>query len=325
MSKFIGRLVDVGFALETTRGTAESSATYWIPKMSLSLDDKIEQVIDESSYGVIEDSPDAKIVKKFAEGELEGKIGASSIGLILKSVLGSVSTTGPTDNAYVHTYSLDQTAQHSSMTIFQDDPNQDYTYPLGMVSSFGLDVSLGAYSKFTLGFRSKKGATGTHSPSYSAEDNFLPQHGVLTIADTQGDLDSTGTDVDIRSVQLNIEKNIEDDDIIGSTDQADILNKQFSCEGTLELVFDEQTFKTELLADTQKAVRIKLENTDATIGVGSTNPKLEIDLHKVKFSEFTRNFGNDDVVTATVNFKAFYNTTDSKMITVELTNGVSSY
>lgn len=324
MSKFIGRLADIGFAIEQTRGTAESSATYWIPKMSMSLDDKVEQVIDESSYGVIEDSPDAKVIKKFAEGELEGIVGVNSVGLLLKSVLGTVSTTGPTDSAYTHTYSVEQSAQHDSLTIFQDDPNQDYTYALGMISSYNLDVSLGAFAKHTVGFRSKVGSTATLSPSYTAESNFLPQHGVLKTATTQAQL-STGSEVTIRSVQLSIEKNLEDDDAIGSIAPVDFLNKQLAVSGTLDLIFDDETFKTEMLADTQKAVRIELENTDATIGAGSTNPKLTIDLHKVKFSEFTRNYGNDDVATASVSFKGFYNTTDSKMITVELVNGVASY
>ena len=42
MSKFIGALADVGIAKEAVRGTAESSASFWIPKMSLTMDDVIE-------------------------------------------------------------------------------------------------------------------------------------------------------------------------------------------------------------------------------------------------------------------------------------------
>lgn len=325
MSKFIGRLADIGIAVETTRGTAESSATYWLPKMSLTLDDTIEQVVDESSYGVIEDSPDAKVVKTVAEGEFEGIIGINSVGLILKSVFGTVSTGTAVDSSYTHTYSVQQDAQHDSLTLFQDDPNQDYSYPLGMITSWGLNVNLGEFATQTVGFRSKKGATGTHTPSYTAETQFLPQHGVVSIADTQADLGTTSeTSVNVRSVSITVEKNVEDDDAIGSAEPVDILNTQMSIEGEVELVFDSETFKTEMLADTAKAMRIELENTGVTIGA-STNPKLTIDLHKVKFSEFSRDFSNDDIVTASVSFKAFYNTTDSKMVTATLTNTVASY
>lgn len=324
MSKFIGRLADIGIKKETTRGTAESTATFWLPKMSFSYDDKIEQVIDESSYGVIEDSTDAKVVGKFAEGEFEGKIGDKSIGLLLLAALGSVSTTGPAETSvYTHTFTVQEDNQCDSLTIFQDDPNQDYSYPLGMIDSLEIDASLGQFVKIMASFRSIVGSTGSHSPSYSAENHFLPQHATLTYATDLSGIGS-GTAINIRSVKLTISKNVEDDRKLGSLNPVDILNKQMSIEGTLDLIFNAETFKDFMLADTLKAVRIRLTNTDVTIG-STLNPQLTIDLAKVKFSEFVRNYGNDDIVTATVNFKAFYSIGDSQMVSVELKNTQASY
>ena len=94
--------------------------------------------------------------------------------------------------------------------------------------------------------------------------------------------------------------------------------------GTLELVFNDETFKTETLADTAKALRIQLSNTDVTIG-SDLHPSLTIDLAKVKFSKFVRKYGNGDVVTAAVDFKAFYSVGDTSMITATLQNTQSSY
>lgn len=323
MAKFIGRQADIGVAIETTRGTAESSATYWLPKTELTVDDRIEQVVDESSYGVIEDSTDASTTKYFAEGEVTGVIGVDNVGVLLYGALGSVSTTGPTDSAYTHTFTVSQSAQHPSMTIFQDDPNQDYTYALGMVSSLALDLQIGQYAQATLGFRSKKGSTATLSPSYSAESKFLPQHATVKIASAQSGLDGASA-TNVRNVQLTVTKNVEDDDALGTDEPVDILNKQFTIEGSVELVFDDETFKDELQGDTAKAMRIALTNDDVTIGA-STNPSITIDLYRIKVNEFTRNYGNDDIVTATVNFKAFYSVSDSKMLDVTLVNDVTSY
>lgn len=324
MSKFIGRLADIGIKKETTRGTPETSATFWLPKMSFTYDDKIEQVIDESSYGVIEDSTGASIVSKFAEGDFEGKIGDKSIGLLLLATLGGVSTTGPTQTSvYTHTFSVQEDNQCDSITILQDDPNQDYKYGLGMIDSFELDVSLGDFCKVMCSFRSLVGATASLTPSYSVENNFLPQHGSIVYADTLAGLDA-GTTVALRSIKLSISKNLEDDRKIGSVAAVDILNKQMTIEGSAELIFDAETFKTFMLADTAKALRIRLTNTDVTIG-SSLNPKLTIDLAKVKFSEFTRNYGNDDIVTVAISFRGFYSISDSKMITVELINEQASY
>lgn len=322
--KFIGRLADVGIAKEASRGTAESAASFWIKKLSLTLDDGVEQVIDESSVGVIEDAADAKVVGKYATGEIEGNIGDKSFGLILLSALGAVNTTGPTQTTvYTHAFSVAQSAQHPALTLFLDDPNQDYKYPLAVLDSLEIDASVGAFAKFIASFRSKVGETATLAPSYAAENTFLPQHITLKYADDEDDL-GTGTAVDVRSLKLTISKNIEDDRKLGSINQVDILNKQFSVEGTVEMVFDANTFKTFMLGDTAKAVRLELTNSDVTIG-SSLNPKLTIDMAKVKFSSFEKTYGNNETVVATVNFKAFYSTTESEMITVDLVNEQASY
>ena len=322
--KFIGRLADVGIAKEASRGTAESAASFWIKKLSLTLDDGVEQVIDESSVGVIEDAADAKVVGKYATGEIEGNIGDKSFGLILLSALGAVNTSGPAQTTvYTHAFSVAQSAQHPALTLFLDDPNQDYKYPLAVLDSLEIDATVGAFAKFMASFRSKVGETATLTPSYAAENTFLPQHITLKYADTKAGLGS-GTAVDVRSVKLAISKNIEDDRKLGSINQVDILNKQFGVEGTIELVFDANTFKTFMLGDTAKAVRLELTNSDVTIG-SSLNPKLTIDLAKAKFSSFEKTYGNNETVVATVNFKAFYSTTDSEMITVSLVNEQASY
>ena len=324
MAKFIGRLADVGIKKESVRGTAETTATFWIPKVSLSLDDGVEQAIDESSIGVIEDSPNAAVVGKFATGEIEANIADNSFGLILLGALGSVSTSGPSQTTvYTHTFSVQEDAQSDALTFFLDDENQDYKFALGMIDTLDLDVMLNGFAKFTAGFRSKVGAAATNAPSYTLGNNFLPQHASLSSATALAGL-SSPTTVNVRSVKLSLKKNVEDDRKLGSLDPADILNKQLSLEGTVELVFNDNTFKTQMLADSSLAVRLRLTNTDVTIG-SSLNPQITIDMAKVKFSKFEKKYENDDIVVATVDFKAFYSASDSKMFTVELVNTTSSY
>ena len=323
MAKFIGATVDVGVAKEAVRGTAESAASYWLPKISLSIDDTIEQAIDENSVGVIEDATDAKLVYKFAEGEIEAKVGDKSFGLLLLGAIGSVSSGSVVDSAYTHTFSVLQSAQHPSLTLFVDDGNQDYKHALGMVTGLELSAEVGSIIQHKTSFRAKVGATATLTPSYSAENMFLAQHITFKTASTQAGLTAASAIV-VRSVNFKIEKNVEDDRNLGTTEPTDILNKQFAIEGSLELVFDANTMKTEMLADTMKAMRIDFNNTDVLIGVSST-PQLIFDFHAVKFSNFTRNYGNGDIVTATVDFKAFYKLADAKMLTCTLRNAVASY
>ena len=64
MSKGIGRLNQVGIAKETSRGTAVGTPTYMIAFAELDLDEKDQRVIDEQSYGVVENSVGESIVKQ---------------------------------------------------------------------------------------------------------------------------------------------------------------------------------------------------------------------------------------------------------------------
>lgn len=324
MTKFLGRLANVGIAKEASRGTAESSADYWVPHVRLSIDDEIEQVVDESSVGVLEDAVEAEITKTVAVGSVEGNIGVDSIGLLLLNVFGSVSTSGPSDSAYTHTFNVGQDSQHDSLTFFMNEPNQDWQHANGMLSEFTLDAIIGSYAKFTAGFRAFAGVSDTLSPSFSAETRFLPQHGTFKLASAQSGLGAAGA-TSIRQVTLNIEKNLEDDMALGSATPADILNGQFMVSGSVELVYDADTIKDTMLADTAQAIRITLTNSGVDIGAGSTNPSLQFDLYKAKISNFKRNFDNGQITTATFEFKGLYSISDSKMLEATLVNGVTSY
>lgn len=66
MTKYIGRQINIGFGKETTRGTAVAVAS-WVPKMDCSFDEKMEVIQDESSIGVITDTKDNMLVKRWAE------------------------------------------------------------------------------------------------------------------------------------------------------------------------------------------------------------------------------------------------------------------
>ena len=322
-TKAIGRLVNLGIGKETTRGTA-IAATYWLFKTELDWQEKIEQAIEESSVGVIADSVGAEIVKKWAEGSFGGDIKDKSFGLILLALFGSVASAVKETTAYNHTFSLLGSAQHPSLTLGIDDPWQDYQFALAMIESLEIRYERGKFITFTANFKSKKGATATLTATYTAENSFRPHDFTFKMATNLAGLDAAGAVV-IKSATLRFEKNLEIDDVLGSVDPADILNKQFVCTGTIEALFDDEaTFKTATLGDTAKALRFDIINTSVTIGA-SSNPELKIDLAKVKFSDITRATPIGDLVKQTLAFKAFYSLSDSKLFNCVLTNTATSY
>lgn len=329
MAKGIGRLFQLGIAKETTRGTAETAATFWIPWSEISLDEKDTKILDEQTRGVIEDSVGMSIVKQWAEGTLKAPIGDKHFGLILLAAFGLVTTTDNPDvdpSVKDHTFSVQQNAQHQSLTLFADDPigGQDYTHALGVLTQLEISYELGKFLEYTAQLKAKKGAAAILTPATTTENRFLPQHLTFKTASNLAGL-GTAAATKIRSLTLRIIKNIEDDDVLGSISPNDFLNKQLAIEGTLEAIFqNESDFKNDFLSGTSKAMRLDLKNTDVTIGTAA-NPQLTIDLAKVTFTELTRAIRLNDVVLQTVAFKAHYSTGDSKIGDFKLTNTQAAY
>lgn len=329
MAKGIGRRIQVGIAKETTRGTAESSATYWAPFSEAEVVDKDEKVIADPSRGIIEDSEGQEIVSQWAEASITAPLTDKHFGLILLAAFGGLSTGDNADSdASVkdHAFTVSQSAQHQALTLFLDDPigGQDYSHALGVLNSLEISYERNQFVQYVANFMAKKGATATLSPASTSESRFLPQHLSLKLASNLSGLDAA-TAIPVKSLKINIEKNVEKDDVLGSLAPADFLNKQFTVTGELEAIWqNESDFKTAALAGTAKAMRIDLVNTGVTIG-NSANPRFKLDLAKVIFSEFSNPIRVNDVMMQTLTFKASYSISDSSMISALLTNTVASY
>lgn len=324
MTKGIGRLLQLGIAKETTRGTPNAAADFYIPFSDVSFDEKFDNVIAEQSLGVIEDSSGQSRVKDWAEGKIAAPIEDKSFGLVLYSALGSYTKSTNSDASGLvcdHTFTISQSAQHQALTFFLDDPlsGQDYKYANGVIDNLEINYEQKKFLEFNISVMSKKGATATLTPSTTAQNRFLPQHLTFKVASTYATL-STGTTISLKNLKLKFSKKVEADDVLGSTTPSDFLNKQFSIEGTLEALWNnESDFKTAALAGTAKALRIDLVNTDVTIGTAA-NPRVKIDLANVVFTEITRPLVLNDLVKQTLAFKAHYSTTDSLMVHALMTN-----
>lgn len=328
MAKGIGRLIQFGIAKETSRGTPEAAAVFWIPWNELSIEEKHTNAVDEQSKGVIEDSIGKSIVKEWAELSLKAPLADKHFGLVLLGTLGAISSAPVAGDAlvYNHTITVAQSAQHQALSFFVDDPvgGQDYKHPLGMVESVEINYETAKFLDYSLAIRGKKGATATLTPATTDENRFLPKHATVKIASAYSGL-SSGTPMSVKTLKLKISKNIEDDDALGNAGPADILNKQLTIEGTLEAVYqNESDYKAGYLAGTPRAIRIDLVNTDVTIGTAQ-NPQIRIDLAKASFTELTKPFRLNDLVYQVVAFKAHYSTGDALMVSALVTNLTASY
>lgn len=320
MSRYIWRKVNVGFGKEATRWTPVAPTIY-IPKASLDFEEKSEKVIDESSIGVIEDSFDGHVAKQYAEWSFECNVYANAIWMILLNVFGSV-TSSWSSGEYTHAFSVAETNQHQSLTIWLADDTQDKQFPLAMVNSFELNASVGDFVKANVDFRSKKWVNASLTPSYSNDFALLWKNVQVKFASTLAWLDSAQS-IKATSCTLTINKNLEDVDVLWSVEPDDFCNAQFGVEWSVELLRDDETYHSIFMNWTKQAMRIEIIDSNSTLD--SWNPTLTFDLASVIVTEFAKTQDNDALIRQWLTFKALYSMTDSKMITAKLINSQSAY
>lgn len=324
-TKQIQRLVDFGLGRETTRGTLEASADFWIPKVDFDFIPKVDLAVDDSGFGVIDARSESKVVKQYGEGAVGGVVYDNSFGLLLALILGTWSTSADDPEAGVNTHAFTRlnTNQHPAATVFVKDENLDERYALGMLNQLTINAVIETPIKWTAGFLSKVGASTSQTPSYTAENLFLPTHMAVKFATTIAGL-AAADETALRALRMTINKNAETWQDLGSADPSDIVNKEFAVEGELDVAFDSATLRDYVLNATEMAASIALANTDVTIGLAS-NPTLSFELAPMAFTDFGRGGALGDIEIATIRFDGNFKLSDSKTISAGLINTQASY
>ncbi|MCF7819874.1 MAG: hypothetical protein K9M44_00180 [Candidatus Pacebacteria bacterium] len=318
------RKFNIGIGKETSRGTAITPA-YWLKPLSEDINDKIEVIASERAVGVIEDSEDQEISKKLSGGTISGEVFDKSFGLFLLATLGNVTSTESADSGvYDHVFEVLQSAKHPTLTVeVKRGDNEQKAYANSVIENFKINAVAKDYLKFEAVIRGKAGFASTSIPAYITENYFLGKDISIKLAD---DLSGIGgaSAIDVQNVEINVNKNIEDDDKLGSVEPNDFLNKQLAIEGNIEMLFKNTDLLDYALNGNKKAMRLEIVNSGITIGA-SSNPKLVVDLAKIKFKEPLVAGDNNEIAKVTVGFKAFYSASDAKSMVATLTNEVSNY
>lgn len=325
MAKIIGRLNNLGIGKESVRGTAVAPAV-WMPNMELSYNDRVKTVVNEASFGRLESSDGEVVTGKYGDVTIKSKVKDKSVGYLLLSLFGAVSSaakSAPNTAVYDHTFSVGQTTQHQSLTLSLKGPNDDVAMANSVVDSLKLTAEVGNFVMFEAKAMGKASASATQTATYTAENDFVAKHIVFKKAATQSAL-SAASAVSIKGFEMEIKSNVVLEEVLGNIAPNDILNQSFNVSGSFKVIHEGATYHDLMVAGTYQAFRFDLQNTDVTIGT-SGNPGLQIDLHRCIISNVDRKMTANELIEETIEFKAHYSMTDSKMITAILTNLQTSY
>lgn len=325
MSKFIGRLVNVGIGKESSRGT-RAAATFTIPKTKYAFDDKANKVSSGESFGNISGMGGQSVVAgRFSEGSLEAEINSNSFGLILLATLGTDTPAAYSTSAYKHTYTLANTNQHTSLSIYTSDPIGITLFKGCMLDTLEIDIKQNEFVTFVAGFKGKKGNDEAQAvPAQVADYKFVGRDLEFKVAANQAAL-AAATAISVTDVKLTINKNTDYAWVLGTLEPEDILNQSFDIKAEITLNYEDRTVRDYMCNGSYKAMGIKLTDTRDTIGA-SGNPILYLEFPVVAFESWESNRDNDKLVDQKIQANVMYDVSNSRLISeISITNTTASY
>lgn len=318
MTKFVARRGKIGLAKEASRGVAVAPAL-WLPWATVSFQDRTETAREEQGQGVIADSDSNYVVMQMGEGDIEAEVYDKALGLILMSLIGSAPSTGGS-NPYTHTYTFSNTNQHQSLSIYYQDPDRSDMFPLGVVDKLNIKIEPSGKVQWSIGFKSKRGrAWSNQTASYtSLGAKWLHQHLAFKLASNVAGI-AAATPISLKSLDITFSANAMFDGVMGTIEPEDILNQQFSVEGSLELNLEDDTYRGYMLNGTYRAMELKLN--------GGTSSILTFQFPRVDFSEWEMDRSLNEIAKQKINFKCNYDQANALDIisTCTLVNAQVSY
>lgn len=318
MTKFVSSRGTLGLAIETTRGTPLSS-TVWIPWAKMSFKDIIASSAEDQGMGVIDDQDSFYVTMQMGEGDIDAEVYDRALGYIFTSLLGGLPTTIGS-NPYTHAFSVSQTNQTKSLSLYWKDPDRSYMFPLAVVESFKITVAPNGKVEYTIHFKSKRARDWTAQTTdfTTLGSKFLHQHLQFRLASNIAGL-SAATTLSLKNLELNFNRSTMFDEVMGTAEPEDILSQRLGIEGSLTLNLEDDTYRNYMLANTYRAMEIKF--------LASANSSLTMQFPRVNFSQWEPDYALNEIAKQKVNLKANYDSANAlEMIsTCSLINTKPSY
>jgi hypothetical protein len=262
------------------------------------------------------------VVRKWFDGDVSGILHADVLGYFLYNLYGDVTTTTVTGAVKSHLFQLDDTIKHPTLSIFAKDGDvEQATFSGGVLNTLEITATTDDYVRFTANIIAENSASNSDTPSYDVEYDFIGKDVTVKIADTEAGL-AGATAIKLKELTLNYDTGAISDFKLGSYNP-DVYNSRMAIEGSFEKNYTDKTFQNLHNADTAKYMEIQIQG-DAVLA-GSNRPTAKFVFNKVQVTNWERAGGNDDLVTETVEFKAFYNFADEEQSKATVINLTANY
>lgn len=306
-----GEDVMLGVGLEDPRGNA-ASIQAWIPGRTPSgIAPVIDKVNIRETRGSKFASNAAEIVMKRAEGDHEFNLRAKSIGYLLKSLLGSVSTEAVDGQAGVfdHTFSvLPYSPEHPSLTLGLSQPaGQSYRYLKALVSQLSLEIVPNDVVKATASFIASKEetvASFVNPDPIEGDVKFRHQDATIKLAANVAGL-GAAQPILVKSYKSDLPNGARVDQNVSEINPGNVLATTLEPKVSLELDYQNEDLHDVYDEGGYFAMQLTLTRNDITIGT-SARPTFSIIFPKVSIEKWTPNRPIDDIMKEQVDFVVHY-------------------
>lgn len=324
-----GEDINLGLGIETVRGTPVAPAI-WVPaRTASSIGPRVDKVNVRETRSTKVSSQGSEVVKSMAGGALEFNVRSKSIGYILKSLLGSVSSGAVSgqSGAYDHVFTiLPNTPQHPSLTMaLARGAKQHYEYALGLAGSAEIKITPDDLVNATAEFlASVEAEHASYTPSFGSDDPYFRHQDVaIRIADDLAGL-TGATPIKVKEASISIDNKARDNQNVSEENPGDIIATDFEIGGNLSMDYLDDTYHDIFKAGTYKALKISMVNTSVVIGT-NTNPAIHIELPKFSLASYDEDRPIDDIVTQGLGIMAHYSLADAMAIRITVRNTKANY
>ncbi len=285
----------------------------------MSFFDTISSTAEDQGMGNIADQDSFYVTMQMGEGDIDTQLYDQGLGYILSSLLGAVpsSAGGPT---YTHTYTMSQTNQAKTLSLYWKDPDRSYMFPFAVVESLKISVAPNGKVEYTIHFKSKRARDWTaQTPAFTTlGTKWLHQHLQFRLAATVGAL-SAASAISLKNLEVTIGRATIFDEVMGTAEPEDILSQTMSVEGSLTLNLEDDTYRNYMLGGTYRAMEVKF--------LAAANSSLTLQFPRVSFMEWEPDYALNEIAKQKINFKANYDSANALDIisTATLVNTKASY
>lgn len=270
----------------------------------------------------VEEGTDSVATSQKGSFDAEGMVRPRTFGILLKSIFGTVSTTGA--GPYTHAFSVLNSNDPNGNSLrgeFGKGANEMLNY--AMMKGILVDsLSINIVSEDTVNW--KASFLGQYPESNTNSNLSLVDEAVMKSILAKITIpEISANPLDLTSFDLEIQSGVEQYYTLGKLQPEGYQSKR-AVSGSFSFIAENADAVAKVNDHSKLTMRVVIEDTAVDLG-GGVHPKLTINLAQVRVNEPDISGGKSEKVEVTLAFVGEYSLSAGKMIDAELINDEASY